>query len=134
MDVRSRIGACVGALGLAAIVVTVALGTTAAAAGTGVHAVRAGTFSFAGAGRGQPPASPAAPPHQPMNKTLRHTSASQVPRIGATPVVAGAGGAIGFNGIDDVQQASAGTGPYAGTQLDTTPPDQGLCVGQGDVL
>ena len=69
-----------------------------------------------------------------MNKTLHHTTASQVPRVGGTAVLSSAGGAGGFDGIDDAQQATAGTDKYAGTQFDVTPPDQGLCVGQGDVL
>jgi hypothetical protein len=102
---------------------------------TKTQAVKAGTFSFAGLPSGASgPAAPLTPAHQPMNKTLRHTAASQVPTVAGTPVNAGTGGATGFNGLDAVQQAEAGTGAYTGTQLDATPPDQGLCVGQGDVV
>jgi hypothetical protein len=75
-----------------------------------------------------------APPHQPLNKTLRHTSASQVPNVMGTPVANSTGGATGFNGLDDFQQVNAGTGIYANSQYDVSPPDQGLCVGNGDVV
>jgi hypothetical protein len=78
--------------------------------------------------------SPSAPPHQPMNKTLHHTSAASVPHIPGTLIASGTGGAVGFNGLDGAQQLAAGTGPYANSQLDASPPDQGLCVGQGDVV
>jgi hypothetical protein len=99
------------------------------------HATKVGTFSFAATGTAPAgPARPAAPGHQPMNKTLRHTSAAATPRVAGTPVVNGSGGATGFNGLDNFQQATSGTGIYANSQLDSTPPDQGLCVGQGDVV
>ena len=110
---------------------------TAQAAPIHSHAVKVGTFSFKSL-EGGTPAGPgvaqAGPPHQPMNKTLRHTTASQVPRIAGTAVASGAGGAIGFNGLDDFQQTNAGTGSYANSQFDVTPPDQGLCVGSGFVV
>jgi hypothetical protein len=99
------------------------------------HAVKVGTFSFASVGSAQAsPRTPQAPPHQPMNKTLRHTTAAQVPNVTGTPVVSGTGGAFGFNGLDDFEQTNAGTGIYANSQFDVTPPDQGLCVGNGDVV
>jgi hypothetical protein len=69
-----------------------------------------------------------------MNKTLRHTSAASIPQLPGTSVVNSSGGATGFNGLDNFQQATSGTGEYANSQLDSTPPDQGLCVGQGDVV
>jgi hypothetical protein len=69
-----------------------------------------------------------------MNKLLRHTTSSQVPRVAGTAIGSGTGGALGFNGIDDVQQTEAGTGDYANSQFDLTPPDQGLCVGNGFVV
>jgi hypothetical protein len=69
-----------------------------------------------------------------MNKTLRHTSAASVPNAAGTPVVNTAGGANGFNGLDAAQQTAAGTGTYANSQFDVTPPDQGLCVGPGTVV
>ena len=126
------VAACVG-------LVPALLGTSAAlAASPGVlhtHAVKVGTFSFAKLGSAPAGHGAAlAPPHQPMNKTLRHTTAALVPRVAGTPVVAATGGATGFNGLDDFQQTTAGTGPYANSQFDVTPPDQGLCVGQGDVV
>jgi hypothetical protein len=108
--------------------------TTAQAATHHLHATKVGTFSFSGLGPSSGAQAAQAPPHQPMNKTLRHTSASQVPNVAGTPVASGTGGATGFNGLDDFQQTNAGTGAYAGTQFDVTPPDQGLCVGHGQLL
>ncbi|TAM87906.1 MAG: hypothetical protein EPN43_08975, partial [Jatrophihabitans sp.] len=59
------------------------------------HAVKMGTFSFAGLGQAPgAPAAPLAPPHQPMNKTLRHTAAAAAAQVPATPVAAGTGGAV----------------------------------------
>src|SRR5712675_1090579 len=58
----------------------------------------------------------------------------RLPRVAGTPVVNGTGGAAGFNGLDDFQQTAAGTGIYASSQFDVTPPDQGLCVGNGDLV
>lgn len=110
------------------------IGVVPAAAATTSRATRVGTFSFSGTGSPSGPSSELAPPHQPMNKKLRHTTASQVPRITGAAVDSGTGGALGFNGLDDFQQTHAGTGAYAGTQFDVTPPDQGLCVGGGNVL
>jgi hypothetical protein len=100
-----------------------------------MRAVKVGTFSFANLGSAPAQQSHGgAPPHLPMNKTLRHTAAAQVPQVAGTPVANGTGGAAGFNGLDNFQQVAAGTGNYADSQLDSTPPDQGLCVGQGDVM
>lgn len=102
---------------------------------TKTQAIKVGTFTFAGLPTGGgTPANPLVPPHQPMNKTLHHTAASLAPVVAGTPLMAGTGGAVGFNGLDAVQQAAAGTGRYAGTQSDVTPPDQGLCVGRGDLV
>jgi hypothetical protein len=98
-------------------------------------ATKAATFSFAGLHKGSGgTTSPSAPPHQPMNKTLRHTSAASVPHVPGTAVDPGTGGATGFTGLDGAQQLAAGTGIYANSQTDASPPDQGLCVGQGDVV
>jgi hypothetical protein len=69
-----------------------------------------------------------------MNKTLRHTAAAEVPHVAGSAVFNGMGGATGFNGLDDYQQTNAGTGLYANSQFDVTPPDQGLCVGSGDLV
>ena len=41
---------------------------------------------------------------------------------------------FGFRGITELDQISAGTGNYAGTQGPAEPPDQGLCVGNGFVM
>lgn len=99
------------------------------------HATKVGTFSFASLGSSSPKqAQSGAPPHQPMNKTLRHTAAAEVPKVAGSAVVDSPGGATGFNGLDDYQQTNAGTGSYANSQFDVTPPDQGLCVGSGDVV
>ncbi len=98
-------------------------------------ATKVATFSFAALRQSKGgAASPSAPPHQPMNKTLRHTSAASVPHVPGTAIAAGTGGAVGFTGLDAAQQLAAGTGSYAGSQADASPPDQGLCVGQGDVV
>lgn len=40
----------------------------------------------------------------------------------------------GFNAMSNLDQAMAGTGIYAGTQYDLTPPDQGLCTNGTDVV
>lgn len=96
---------------------------------THARATKVGTFSFAGLGSPAAGRTAQAPPHQPMNKTLRHTSAAQVPGVTGTAVTGGEmGGFAGFNGLNDYQQVTAGTGPYTGTQFDLEPPDQGLCV------
>jgi len=54
-------------------------------------------------------------------------------RAPASSVVVG-GGARGFQGIDLVGQANAGTGKYSGTGGILEPPDQALCVGNGFVV
>jgi hypothetical protein len=41
---------------------------------------------------------------------------------------------FGFPGLTELDQISAGTGNYAGTQGPAEPPDQGLCVGNGFVM
>jgi hypothetical protein len=127
--------------GTAVALVPISLAAVPAAqAAKGVHALKShatkvGSFSFAAIGTAAAgPARALAPAHQPMNKTLRHTSAASIPRVPGTSVVNSSGGATGFNGLDNFQQATAGTGDYANSQLDSTPPDQGLCVGQGDIV
>jgi hypothetical protein len=100
-----------------------------------VKAEKVAKFSFAGLQKTSGvTVHPSAPPHQPMNKTLRHTSAASVPHVPGTAIGSGTGGAPGFTGLDAAQQLAAGTGAYAGSQLDSSPPDQGLCVGQGDIV
>lgn len=131
------------ASGIALLILLVG-GTAAAQASLGgqagehvshTHATKVGTFSFASLGSSAPKQTQSgAPPHQPMNKTLRHTAAAEVPHVAGSTVVDGPGGATGFNGLDDYQQTNAGTGEYANSQFDVTPPDQGLCVGSGDLV
>jgi hypothetical protein len=43
-------------------------------------------------------------------------------------------GFSGFSGITNLDQASAGTGAYTGTQFDLEPPDQALAVGNSEVV
>ena len=57
-----------------------------------------------------------------------------LPSPNGTPVSASGGGAIGFAGLNIVDQDNAGTGIYAGSQGSLEPPDQALCVGGGFVL
>lgn len=132
----SRLKFSVGVAGAVFVLSFLSVGS-AGAAGVRIHPVKVGTFSFQGLGTGTTGGAggtQAGPPHQPMNKTLRHTTASQVPSVAGTSVAGGAGGASGFNGLDDFQQTSSGTGIFANSQFDVTPPDQGLCVGQGFVV
>jgi len=60
--------------------------------------------------------------------------AAVLPSPGGTPVSTSAGGAVGFAGLNHVDQRFAGTGPYANTQFTLEPPDQALCVGNGFVV
>src|SRR5690348_364301 len=135
---RTRMGIALAAAGATAFIPLLLSGTAAQAAQPRLHrlhAAKVGTFSFRRLATGNAgPQGAQAPPHQPMNKTLQHTTAAQVPNVPGTAVSNSTGGAVGFNGLDDYQQTNAGTGIYANTQGDATPPDMGLCVGQGDVL
>jgi len=133
MGARLRVAVGVVLAVLLSMVAAWSSGTTAIAGGR-AQAVKIATFAFSGVGAPAGSSAQIGPAHQPMNKTLRHTAASQVPRVAGASVLSSTGGASGFNGIDDAQQATAGTGAWAGTQSDVSPPDQGLCVGQGDVL
>jgi hypothetical protein len=119
------------ALGLLAFWFVGAAASTAAPATRHLHAVKVGTFSFAKLGSAAPATSQVGPPHQPMNKTLRHTTSSQVPNIPGTTV---SSAPSGFDAIDEFQQETASTGAANGLQPPVTPPDQGLCVGHGDVF
>ena len=135
---RTRMGIALAAAGATAFIPLLMSGTAAEAAQPNLHrlhAAKAGSFSFRRLATGNTgPQGAQAPPHQPMNKTLQHTTAAQVPNVPGTAVSNTTGGAVGFNGLDNYQQVNAGTGIYANSQLDSTPPDMGLCVGQGDVL
>ncbi|MCU1494998.1 MAG: hypothetical protein JWO62_2762 [Acidimicrobiaceae bacterium] len=133
--------AMVPALSLAAI----SLGTSVAASATRTStrastsvsarsvatARQTGTFDFASTLGPSPVGAPETPLHYPTNRTLRHVAASVTPKAPTTPVVSGQlSGVTGFNGLDAVKQATAGTGAYAGSQYDLEPPDQALCVNQ----
>lgn len=74
------------------------------------------------------------PAHSPLNKGLRHTSASGTPDIPGNSIAGGAGTAAAWNGISHRDQRLAGTGAYTNTQFSLEPPDQGLCVGNGKVV
>jgi hypothetical protein len=75
------------------------------------------------------------PEHQPNSKTIRHASAAGTPTVGVTPIASGqVAGFSGFAGLTHKDQRNAGTGSYADTQFSLEPPDQGLCVGNGQVL
>ena len=62
-----------------------------------------------------------------------HLSAAEGAAV-ADGTVTGGAGFNGFNGLDNFEQASAGTGFYAGTNFDLEPPDQGLAVGDKYVV
>lgn len=137
----SPAGRCVSLLGVLAMVVGVAAATAAHATNRGPGGVteqmhRLGTFTLPGPSTTPKSPRPSqAPPHQPMNRSLRHTTAAPVPRVTGSPVTTSTDSSFtGFSGLNDYQQFNAGTGAYAGTQFDLEPPDQGLCVGAGHVV
>jgi hypothetical protein len=74
------------------------------------------------------------PPHSPLNKGLRHTSAAGTPDIPGNSIAGVAGTTASWNGISHRDQRIAGTGVYTNTQFSLEPPDQGLCVGNGKVV
>ena len=106
-----------------------------AAAPGGTQQLRfAGTFAPGSVGTGTA-SSGQVPPHEPNGKQLRHVQAAGVPSAVPTPLSGvQLAGFAGFNGLSHFDQATAGTGTYAGTQFDLEPPDQGLCVGNGHVV
>jgi len=74
-----------------------------------------------------------------FNKNANGTAPARVPSDhvpmpGGNAVTSSNPGFSGFSGITNLDQASAGTGPYAGTQFDLEPPDQALAVGNGEVV
>ena len=73
------------------------------------------------------------PAHSPMNKTLRRTSAAGTPTIAGNNVSA-TNDSTGWNGVSHFDQRRAGNGAYTNTQFSLEPPDQALCVGNGDVI
>jgi hypothetical protein len=93
-----------------------------------------GTFTLGGQGAGTT-SSGQIPPHEPNGKQLRHVAAAGVPTAAPTGLSATQlAGFAGFNGLSHFDQATAGTGVYAGTQFELEPPDQALCVGNGHVV
>ena len=75
------------------------------------------------------------PDHQPNSKTIRHTAAAGTPTVDVTGIAsAQVAGFSGFAGLTHKDQRSAGSGAYENTQFSLEPPDQGLCVGNGQVL
>jgi hypothetical protein len=75
------------------------------------------------------------PPHEPNGKQLRHVQAAGVPTTSPTALSSvQLPGFASFNGLSHFDQATAGTGIYAGTQFELEPPDQALCVGNGHVV
>jgi hypothetical protein len=74
-----------------------------------------------------------------FNKNANGTAPARVPSDhvpmpGGNAVTSSNPGFSGFSGITNLDQASAGTGAYAGTQFDLEPPDQALAVGNGEVV
>lgn len=74
------------------------------------------------------------PPHSPFNKALEHVPAAGVSQIAGNTISGSANTVAAWNGISHFDQRTAGTGVYAGTQFSLEPPDQGLCVGNGNVV
>lgn len=73
--------------------------------------------------------------HQPKNPNRNHVAADGVPGVLGNAISSGQLGNFGgFAGINQLQQLSAGTDQYANSQFTLEPPDQGLCVGNGEVV
>lgn len=60
--------------------------------------------------------------------------AASVPKPTPRRIVAPERGFVGFPGITLYQERFSGTGAYANTNFEYSPPDQGLCVGAGYVV
>jgi hypothetical protein len=74
------------------------------------------------------------PAHSPHNKALEHVPAAGVSKIAGNNISGSANTAAAWNGISHFDQRTAGTGVYVNTQFSLEPPDQGLCVGNGNVV
>ena len=74
------------------------------------------------------------PPHSPLNKALEHVPAAGVSNIAGNKINGSADTVAAWNGISHLDQRTAGTGIYKNTQFSLEPPDQGLCVGNGNVV
>ncbi len=122
-------------VGATAMLTLSVIGPAAAATPGGTQQLHfTGTFTLGGQGAGTAGSGQVAP-HEPNGKQLRHVAAAGVPT--ATPTGLSAtqlAGFAGFNGLSHVDQATAGTGAYAGSQFELEPPDQALCVGNGHVV
>ena len=135
-----RFLAAVGAASVAFAFVGIQAGAIAGAAGktapTTAHLTLKGHFTpsaVPSTGELAPELDQQTPPHQPMSKTIRHTSASGTPDITGNAIV-NATASTGWNAISHRDQRLAGSGPYANTQFSLEPPDQGLCAGNGLVV
>jgi hypothetical protein len=80
-------------------------------------------------------------PSNVVNRQIPHSalspariSASHVPNPAPNTLATSNPGFSGFNGISHRDQRFAGTGSYSNTQFSLEPPDQALCVGNGNVL
>ncbi len=69
----------------------------------------------------------------PNSQSAAHVPSSHIPRPAGLPVVDATGG-TGFNGLNHFDNRFAGTGDYANTQFSLEPPDQALCVGNGQIV
>lgn len=119
------------------VVPVLALGPTAQAATSNKveHLKFLGTFTPGAVKKAVKSGSGQLPPHMPNSKTIRHTQAAGVPSVSSNGLSASQlPGFGGFNGLSHRDQATAGTGIYAGTQFELEPPDQGLCVGAGHIV
>src|SRR5229473_3452668 len=65
------------------------------------------------------------------SKSARAASALSIPNVVATPVVTTSGATASFSGLNLYQEREIASG---GNQFTVTPPDQGLCVGNGFVM
>jgi len=69
-----------------------------------------------------------------VSSAAKGGSAATLPTPHPQRVVNAAHHVLGFQGLTEYQQVTAGTGVYANTQFILEPPDQGLCVGNGFVM
>jgi hypothetical protein len=74
------------------------------------------------------------PGHSPHNKAIEHVPAAGVAKIAGNNISGTANTVVAWNGISHFDQRTAGTGDYVNTQFSLEPPDQGLCVGNGNVV
>jgi hypothetical protein len=135
-----RFLAAIGAASVAFAFVGIQAGAIVGAAGktqsATAHLTLKGHFtpsSVPSSGELAPDLDQQTPPHQPMSKTIRHTSASGTPDIAGNTITK-ASAANGWNAVSHLDQRRAGTGAYANTQFSLEPPDQGLCAGNGRVV